>query len=352
MPRRYRSIHAIYGARPALTWLATSRIKKLLATPCSIQFRYDAQLPPLNLIVSHKIEANRFPFFVSSGAEQPIGADIDIGPAPYTTTPWERVCCSISRIKGTRRYFFRHWEICATVPLFVAIGICFLMLSYFTCVFPHVRWRVASAITVLLPSLLFLASYLATVLSDPGFLPFNWIETQRTQYSWEDQLAGLATTDEQFAFMKKSGQPERAVFSKSFGRFVLEGHHICGWTANWIGKRNRKQYILMSLYGAVMMLTLIVWTFVAGFTGPGRTTRGGVMCAIALLMEVFFGTLLVSVFIEAAVELFNGTVKRSQGDRCRDVFGDGPCMFYPCPTPAFAREDEQLRVDWLTQVVL
>lgn len=98
------------------------------------------------------------------------------------------------------------------------------------------------------------------------------------------------------------------------------------------------------------MISLIVWTFIAGFKAAGGSSHKGVISAVALLMEVFFGTFLVSVLIESVVELCQAA--RTNKNSCRAVFGDGTRLCYVCPTPAFADKGESLSVDWLTNVVV
>lgn len=158
-----------------------------------------------------------------------------------------------------KRYFLRGWEFHPQMPTLIVSFILYTTITYYLCVFPH-QSQIAQIVHPIFLSILLVFSvwsYFACVCMDPGYLPFNWIQTKRTKYTWEEQLSGLAVTDGQFNFaMLKENRPPKCSFSHSAGRFVIRGDHICGWAANWIGKRNHKQFILMNLYSGLFALTL------------------------------------------------------------------------------------------------
>lgn len=117
---------------------------------------------------------------------------------------------------------------------------------------------------------MFLWSFLYSACSDPGFLPFDWKTLKQEnefgsvflvqKVGWRRQLSGLAINDDQIEYAKKNCPPF-ATFSRSAGRFVVRADHICGWTGNWIGKRNHKQFILMTFWGSLMMINLFFFQF-------------------------------------------------------------------------------------------
>ncbi|OHT14664.1 DHHC zinc finger domain containing protein [Tritrichomonas foetus] len=170
-------------------------------------------------------------------------------------------CAKIVMPDGAIRKFWGSHELDIGMNIFVICLIVFVELVHFFCVFPKYRrleYQIPSEILNGVFLILFLWSYFGAACSDPGFLPFNWIQTRKFHYGWADLLSGLAITSSQFEYAIKH-RPTGASFSKSSGRFVVRADHICGWVGNWIGKRNHKQFILMLLWGAIYALNLLLW---------------------------------------------------------------------------------------------
>jgi hypothetical protein len=189
---------------------------------------------------------------------------------------------------------------------------------------------------------------------DPGFLPFNWVHSRRFWYSWEEQLNGLAETQDQFTFARDpQNRPPGCSFSTASGRFVIRADHICGFIANWVGKRNQKQFMLFNLYGFGLAVSLFVFKVVEkepSLLNLPSTEKWLQLSTVAL--EVLFGCYMIAMFVQTLVDLGKNRTKiqrmrNEQGKRgeysceesMREVCGEGKMIWWICPTPAF---DESL----------
>jgi hypothetical protein len=235
------------------------------------------------------------------------------------------------------------------MPIAVSILTLFPVSAFAICGIRHFP------LLVLLPCLpivtiflfLFLYSYFSAVCLDPGLLPYNWIETRRFWYSWQDQLTGLATTPEQVAFAKiPENRPPGCSFSQAFGRFVIRGDHICGWVANWVGKRNHKQFMLLNLYGCLLAATLFGFSFAHEPYLNKLPAWEVTLILVSGLFEAIFGLMMGSMFISTLVDLSLNTTKiqrmrqlsgRSYGcmESMREVCGTGSIAGWFWPSPAF-----------------
>jgi hypothetical protein len=186
---------------------------------------------------------------------------------------------------------------------------------------------------------------------DPGFLPFNWVETKRFWYSWEDQLNGLAVTSLQVSFARAPpNRPPGSSFSSSAGRYVIRADHICAWIANWVGKRNHKQFILFNFYGFWLGLSLL--SFTVAETEPPLLSLKVTEIAIlflSLTMEGCCAFTMLAVFVQLLCDLLQNrtTIQRMRrekgtgaytcGESMREVCGNDCCGWWLCPNRAFDR---------------
>ena len=266
-------------------------------------------------------------------------------------TQWERVSSQsiwpIARLKGQNRVFFRHWEVKLTFPVMVAT---LLSISFFVFVFavwPCVEsksHKIVSLVCVLVSLALFIWSYSAAVLMDPGFLPFNWYVTQRSKYSWEEQLSGLAVTHEQVEYAMTHPRPPVCSFSHSFGRFILRGDHVCGWIANWVGKRNHKQFMLVMFYGCLYTIFLVLPRLFPGVPVSECSPRLGFFADMCTFIESMISVILLANVITNCIQLASNRTSieswkniEEVGDRSfrKEVCGESPIICWLCPVPAF-----------------
>jgi hypothetical protein len=256
------------------------------------------------------------------------------------------VCCGmpIALVMPSDRLFLFHWEIQLGPPIFVLLLVfycyfCFLLRTFFA--LPSTFLKITAFFEVTACLSIFLWSYFAAMCMDPGFLPYNWIATQRTLYSWEEQLDGLAIRPDQIEFAQ-SHKPPFASFSRQSGRFVIRADHICGWIANWVGKRNYKQFGLLIFWGLLLAASLFLWRF---FT-LRRAQLGGLSDMMALTIEGIFGVIFLVMGSSVLADLCQNQTQlerwggaQAEGRQCsqgfREVCGRKPLWSWCVPTPAF-----------------
>ena len=223
--------------------------------------------------------------------------------------------------KRRKRYFLQGWECRPCMPIIVSCLILYSTIANFVCFFPY-QYLIAQIILpifILIFFVLFVWSYFAAVCMDPGYLPFNWAQTKKFKYSWEEQISGLAICEEQFNYaLTKENRPPKSSFSHSAGRYVIRADHICGWIANWVGKRNHKQFILMNLYGGIYALTLSIGPFCVKkfFSLPLSLMFSGIF---AFSIDISFAFSLLSMFGNTIVDLY---LNRTKLHRMRDEVKD------------------------------
>lgn len=267
--------------------------------------------------------------------EQPILSDHvqqNLSDNSISSTQWKikHQCCCCGpcvqlTVPGKRsRYFLRHWEFAPFMPIFVSALIIFCTLTYFVILLPneYLPAQIFLTIIIIFFLILFCWSYFSAVCMDPGFLPFNWIQTKKFSYSWQDQLSGLAVTSEQFEFARHpSHRPPKSSFSHSSGRFVIRGDHICGWIANWVGIRNHKQFILMNLYDGLFCLSLLIAPLSLHRNLFSFSFNYTVFIVLSIAFEGAFCLTLLSMFITTLVDIYN---HRTKLQRMRNQSNDDP----------------------------
>lgn len=149
-----------------------------------------------------------------------------------------------------------------------------------------------------------------------------------------------------------------ASFSKTSGRFVIRADHICGWISNWVGKRNHKQFILFTLYGGILSVSLLSWRIAAIFINKGLSNKKSsafkICDIISIVLEVLFIIILVPFCANQINQLSQGKTqiqrmkesdknnKNNNKKDCmyemRQVCGEGNIFCWICPTPAFGKD--------------
>ena len=282
-------------------------------------------------------------------------------PAP---TQWEittRCCCCSPCVRvesDPERQFWGHWERFLCMPIFVSCLVFFTLLVWIFLVYNKYekRWmRIAAPVEVGFTLVMFLWSYFGASCMDPGYLPFDWVREKRLKYTWQEQLTGLGVRQDQIEFAK-SHRPKFASFSKSAGRFVIRADHICGWIANWVGKRNHKQFMLMNLWGSLYSASLFVWNILGAKALHPENLFEMAAVLVAFGTEAVFGFALMFVFGYALKDLANNVTKIQKWKNeqtenggnytcmqsMREVCGNGSVFCWCVPTPAFG---DDMRID-------
>ena len=293
------------------------------------------------------------------------------GGAPRTEYHKERhCCCEVAVIEypnaispGKKRYFWRHWEI-RPIPLFVVpLPVLFCLAVYWAAVFPGMGtgMKVASVIEIHLFAVLFLVAFYMTMFLDPGFLAYNWSETQKEDPTWEEQLTYLAITPAQLRFVEEHEAPKRACFSRTAGRFILRGDHMSDIAGNWVGKRNHKQFLLMLCYCTLLCASLFVWRFYPDVSSKSRSSVLYGFDITACIIEIVFGIICFGFGAHHFVNLYDGLTEidmwkakrrrrneierddanKSSCDNFREVFGDDMFAWWICPCRASWKKDEE-----------
>ena len=267
-------------------------------------------------------------------------------------TKWKEQCRCCGKpvllVMPVDRLFCEHWEMDLCMPIFVQMIVVFGLSMYVFATLlylPSTVSKIVSSLEVLSTFSLFLWSYFAAMCMDPGFLPYTWVLTKRYQYTWQEQLEGMAIRPDQTEFAQKH-KPPFASFSHYSGRYVMRADHVCYWIANWIGKRNHKQFILVALWGTLFSLSLIAWRFFR--TENLMKTHKALFCCdmIAALVELIFVIMLPIVFAESLwdlamnqtqIEKWRGVSGEALGccDSFREVCGKDSFCLWLFPTPAF-----------------
>ena len=262
-------------------------------------------------------------------------------------------CCRTPCLKlkddRKRRIFWGFLELHVGMAILVMILVLFPPAIYFIFSFSSIplELQISSAVTIIIFFIMFVWSYFGASCMDPGFLPYDWIQTQKYVYSWQDQLSGLAIRQDQVNYALDN-RPKFASFSRSSGRFVIRADHICFWINNWVGKRNHKQFILMGLWGGLYSLVLLAWQAYASFK-----FKNSVFTFIGMAFELAFGILLIYVFIQNLIDVRANTTKiqkykHQSGQKygfcksMREVFGNDCFGMWLLPTPAF---DENMIIE-------
>ncbi|OHT11711.1 DHHC zinc finger domain containing protein [Tritrichomonas foetus] len=261
-------------------------------------------------------------------------------------------CFPLTKLKNYNRFFFREIEIevGSLVILFVLGLIGFTYCVFFTSVLPQFHRNVSlfALIETTIITFLFLWSYLSASCMDPGYLPYYWYQTQNDWYPWEEQLSGLATTETQCVFVDMHERPNNAAFSRSAGRFVIRGDHICDWICNWVGKRNHKQFFLLIIYGSLYCLSMIFWTLFVKSSKVSQLRYS--LIVVSLVLEIVFAFALIITFVsrfimvlsnQTQIQVYKNQIpepKESWIESLEEICGPGTKLCWFIPTPAFGKE--------------
>ena len=248
-------------------------------------------------------------------------------------------------IENTSLRFCNWWQCLPMMPIFVGILIIVMYIQFLFLLYPRCRtfsFKLSGIILISFFGFLFFICYFRTAFTDPGFLPFNWNLTRRFSYSWEEQLNGLAVTKSQVDYAKKH-RPPSSSFSTFSGRFVIRADHICGWVSNWIGQRNHKFFFLMTFYGSIYAILLLLWQcFVKDSLDGWKNIANLVACAFQFLFGFFMFGMFVTSFndlLHSRTQITSYKREETVNEGCfqamEHVFGYGCKLCWFCPVSPF-----------------
>ena len=287
---------------------------------------------------------------VLSHCEQENNSTIEI-PEP---TSWKRCCgkCGAKILEPEQTlnttYCF-YWQVTPYMPIFVTCLIAYSYISFLILVVPRMPYWWLSLICVietLATVILFFWSYFGAVCRDPGYLPFNWSQTRKSKYTWDELMSGTAVRKDQLTYVGSVPHPPGCSFSRQSGRYVIRADHICGWIANWVAKRNHKQFILFLFWGAVFAVSLFCWRWAPRSSLKSESEAKYIWELANTVIYALFGILLVLAAGSFMVELCSNStrVQRYKGEQVarvswmvamRSVCGDHNVCCWLCPTSAF-----------------
>ena len=76
-----------------------------------------------------------------------------------------------------------------------------------------------------------------------------------------DYLSGVVSNKEQEAYVKSKPKMRRCGYFSSVKRYVLRPDHFCGWTTQFIGKKNYKLFILFNFWGSLYTTAFSIISF-------------------------------------------------------------------------------------------
>jgi hypothetical protein len=208
------------------------------------------------------------------------------------------LCCKIAYFPDARLTFCGHWRVRLKVPILASI---FFILIFASFVYDLLT---ASFLTFFLKCLIFsiisffalslISSYFLIICRGPGYAPYNWSLIHQNHPNWQTAMSSMVIFKEQADFARSSERPPRASFSLEARRFVLRADHYCVWTESWIGIRNHRFFMLMTIYATLYAISYCVfrvfWT-VNIVRGSEKFSATWVIGGLATLMIVVPGGL-------------------------------------------------------------
>jgi hypothetical protein len=271
-------------------------------------------------------------------------------------TEWEHkcscMCFDFNEIKTNGDLYCNEWKISLCPTLYVVTLITSSLLIYLFVISPTLSFRtIALDIIMISTNLLFILSYIVAILEGPGFLPYFYPMqiTKRTD-GLVDYLSGVVSNEAQENFVKKQPKLKRCRYFATAKRYVLRPDHFCGWTSQFMGKKNYKLFILFNLWGAVYVTMFTVLSF---FALPKVFTLetnifGGIVIIIYLMQSILFtfmtwgfgctGLYNAHMNTTQFEQMSNAPVKRREKciENWEEIFGSHKKWYlWPLPIPAF-----------------
>lgn len=135
--------------------------------------------------------------------------------------------------------------------------------------FLHTAEKIAMLVLTSVIFFIWIVSYFCACCRSPGYLPFYWSVEKKEVFTYEQQMDGVCTNDEQKQFATYNYRPERGSFSQQARRLVLKADHICKWIANWVGLKNYRYFYQTVLWFLIYFIDWFV-VFILVFVRIGQ----------------------------------------------------------------------------------
>ncbi|EAX96797.1 DHHC zinc finger domain containing protein [Trichomonas vaginalis G3] len=206
---------------------------------------------------------------------------------------------------------------------------------------------------MLISNICFLLSYFATIFEGPGFLPFYYpLQITKRDDGVPDYLSGVVSNEQQENYVRSKPKMSRVGFFKTVQRYVLRPDHFCGWTGQFIGKKNYKLFVLFNIWGAIytsQFLGYCVFALVSNLSLPQPfipsllfTLIYMLQCILFCMMTCNFGCVGIynihtnSTQLEQMQDNKNSYAKPNCIDNWEEVCGPrAKWYFWIFPVPAF-----------------
>lgn len=204
-------------------------------------------------------------------------------------------CCKIALFPGSFT-IWGHWRVRLRRPIMVVLGALMVHALYLWDTWHTFPSVVLKAVGILLPTFLLFCcgyAYFAVMIAGPGYAPYNWALTQKTKYTWKEEMDNMAIYRQQVEYGKQAARPLRSSFSQDARRFVLRADHFCEWTKTWVGFKNLRQFLLMTGYAALYGLSNIMlryWFYLRLANSFEWYYIFGTVTALGLIYVVGFGS--------------------------------------------------------------
>lgn len=275
---------------------------------------------------------------------------------------WRYVCkccggnCNLVYFPAIKRYYCNQWECNVRYPAFVSFFLtAACVFAILACVeFLHHAEKIAMIVLTSFTYLIWIISYFSAVCKSPGYLPFYWAVEKKEIFTYEQQMDGIATNEDQRTFAVTNLRPERGSYSSQARRLVLKSDHICKWIANWVGLKNYRYFFLKVLWAIIYFTDWFV-VFILVFVRIGldgwKTRAGNIGMLICVAPMIGFFVFIVIIFRRHVRYTLHNTTTLQQfrlrknkdkhnyydlgwKQNCIEVFGPlrcCPCWFFPVP---------------------
>ena len=270
--------------------------------------------------------------------------------------PKGKCCCfKLAYFPESKSYFINQWEVKCTFPPIVLVLFFASFIAGFWAAYNTFKGgsRIAILVVFSFCFLLWASSYFMAMCRSPGYLPFYWAVERREEYTYEEQMDGIITNDDQFGFAKCNDYPERGSLSLQAHRLVLRADHICKWISNWVGLKNYRFFYLQLFWTfAVFVVFFVICGYeIAAMIDHYETTAPRVMLFILILPDLGFFLFFCTIFLRHTKYLFHnqttlGEVKLKQNTDKHNYYDIGccnnieetcgKCSYWPlylCPVP-------------------
>lgn len=181
---------------------------------------------------------------------------------------WRKVCqcmcIKVAYFPQIKKTFINQWECSCAYPLIIiSLYIISFTLGVFSVYFNVEDFIIKISIigSFGFAFLMWAFSYFSAMCRSPGYLPFYWAVEKRHHYTYEEQMDGVITNEEQFNFACCNSRPERGSLSRQGRRFILRADHVCKWISNWVGFKNYR-YFYVQLFWT--MVVFLMYFFIIG----------------------------------------------------------------------------------------